>query len=106
MTYVLLVIIIGPFVGARWSAYCFNITLGWDLLASAYTRGKPGETLSGRAGSAYQQGHLRGKIFCPMIDFIMWAVRAYPTRRGHCVAAIKGDILRAKAVIVDQGGTV
>ena len=82
--------------------YLFNVALGFDLLASAVLGGKPGETLSGRAGSAYEQGKLRGKIFCQVIDFIMWSIGAYPTRRGHCIAAIKGDVLRAKAVIVDQ----
>ncbi len=76
-------------------SYCFNVALGLDLLASAILGGKPGETLSGRAGSAYLEGKLRGRIFCPIIDFIM-------RRKGHCVAAIKGDILRAQAVIVDQ----
>lgn len=86
--------------------YFFGIALGLDFLASAILNGKPGETLSGRAGSAYQQGHLRGKIFCPVIDILMWAVRAFPTPRGHCIAAIQGDILRAKAVIIDQGGSL
>jgi hypothetical protein len=79
--------------------YLFNVALGFDLLASAMLNGKPGETLSGRAGSAYLQGHLRGHIFAPIIDFLM-------RKKGHCVAAVQGDILRAKAVIIDQGGTV
>jgi hypothetical protein len=85
--------------------YLGNVLLGLDLFVSALTAGKPGETLSGRAGSAYKEGHLRGKIFCPLIDWIMWAVRAYPTPRGHCVHAIQGDIIRAQAVIADQSRT-
>ena len=79
------------------SPYLINVLLGLDYFASCLTGGLPGTTLSGRAGSAYLQGKLRGKIFAPVIDFIM-------RKKGHCVAAVQGDILRAKAVIVDQGG--
>lgn len=66
--------------------------MGWDLLLSAYTGGRPGESLSGRAGSAYLQGKLRGKIFVPIIDFLAM-------HKGHCIEAVKGDELRAQAVI-------
>ena len=86
-------------------AYLANVLLGLDLFVSALAGGKPGETLSGRAGSAYSQGKLRGRIFCPAIDAIMHVVGAYPTWRGHCVHAIQGDIVRAQAVIVDQGSS-
>jgi len=79
--------------------YLINVLLGLDYFASCLTGGKPGKTLSGRAGSAYTQGKLRGKIFAPVIDLIM-------RKKGHCVNAIHGDILRAQAVILDQGGTV
>ena len=79
--------------------YLVNVLLGLDYFASCILNGKPGTTLSGRAGSAYQQGKLRGKILAPCIDFIM-------RKKGHCVAAVQGDILRAQAVIVDQGGKV
>lgn len=77
------------------SAYLFNVALGFDLLASAILGGKLGETLSGRAGSAYAQGKLRGRIFCPIIN---WVLR----NPQHCQQALRGDILRAQAVIVDQ----
>jgi len=77
------------------SGYLLNVALGLDMFTSALLGGKPGETLSGRAGSAYLQGKLRGKILAPIIDFIM-------CKKGHCVAAVAGDIARAKAVIVDQ----
>lgn len=83
-------------------SYFGNVALGLDLFASALTGGKPGETLSGRAGSAWLNGTLRGRIFCPAIDVIMHLVGAYPKWRGHCVHAISGDILRAQAVIADQ----
>lgn len=83
-------------------AYVSNVLLGLDLFLSALTGGMPGETLSGRAGAAYTQGKLRGKIFCPIIDVLMHLVRAYPTWRGHCVAATKNDIARAQAVIADD----
>jgi hypothetical protein len=81
------------------SDYLLNVALGFDLFVSAVLRGKPGETLSGRAGSAYLQGKFRGKFWVPIIDFVMG-------KKGHCVEAIQGDIWRAKAVILDQGGTL
>lgn len=87
---------------SRFKSYIANMLLALDQFVSAIVGGMPGETLSGRAGSAYVQGTLRGKIFCPVIDVIMHAVGAYPTWRGHCVHAIQGDILRAQAVIADQ----
>ena len=80
-------------------AYLVNVLLGLDYFASCLLNGKPGTTLSGRAGSAYLEGKLRGKIFAPAIDFIM-------RKKGHCVGAVNGDILRAQAVILDQGGTI
>lgn len=78
-------------------AYLFNILLALDLLGSALTRGIPGETLSGRAGTAQREGKLRGRIFAPIIDFIM-------CDKAHCQEAIQGDIRRAQAVITDDAG--
>ncbi len=83
-------------------SYLGNALLGLDLFLSTITGGRPGETLSGRAGSAYIQGKLRGKIFCPIIDWIMWAAGAYPSPHGHCLHAVRGDVLRARAVIKNQ----
>lgn len=91
--FVLLVVI--PILLAGRYSWCFKVALGWDVLASAYLNGRPGETLSGRAGSALLQGKLRGRIFAPIIDAIM-------RKRGHCIAAVKGDMLRAQAVIADD----
>lgn len=75
--------------------YLFNISLALDLLASALTGGMPGETLSGRAGTAQKEGKLRGKIFAPIINFIM-------RNPNHCLLAVTGDLNRAKAVIADD----
>jgi hypothetical protein len=77
-------------------AYIRNVALGLDMFASALLGGKPGETLSGRAGSAYLQGKWRGKLFCPVINLLMC------NNPRHCVNAVQGDILRARAVIADQ----
>ena len=77
--------------------YLLNVAIGLDYFASTILGGAPGETLSGRAGSAYLEGKLRGRIFAPIINWIM----ANPE---HCQNAVTGDILRARAVIVDQGG--
>lgn len=92
---IVLVFVVLPIALLRKSTFCLNIALGWDVLLSAYAGGKPGETLSGRAGSAYLQGHLRGYIFVPVIDFIMG-------KKGHCIEAVTGDVKRAEAVITDQ----
>lgn len=80
-------------------SYLLNLAIALDYLASAILRGRPGETLSGRAGSAYLQGKRRGRICAPIINCIMGS-------NTHCQNAIQGDILRARAVIVDQGGRV
>jgi hypothetical protein len=80
------------------SSYLFNVALALDLLGSALTGGMPGETLSGRAGTAQREGKLRGKIFAPIIDFIMMD-------KSHCQEAIQGDMNRAKAVITDDSRT-
>lgn len=80
------------------SKYLFNALLGLDLFASTLTGGLPGETLSGRAGTAQRQGKLRGRIFAPLINLLMW-------NRNHCREAIDGDIARAKAVIADDQRT-
>lgn len=87
-------------------SYIANVLLGFDLFVSAVCGGMPGETLSGRAGTAQAQGKLRGKIFAPVIDAIMHICGAYPTWSGHCQHAIQGDILRAKAVITDDSKVV
>jgi hypothetical protein len=82
--------------------YLVNLLLALDGLVSALLAGQPGETLSGRAGSALLEGKLRGKIFAPPIDALMHLVGQYPTWRGHCVAAIKGDKTRALAVLEER----
>ena len=60
--------------------YLINVALGLDYFASCLTGGKPGTTLSGRAGSAYLQGKLRGRIFAPCINFLMQNPAALPER--------------------------
>jgi hypothetical protein len=84
------------------TSYLFNILIALDVLGSAILAGQPGETMSGRAGSALLEGKLRGKILAPLIDALMHICRAYPTWRGHCVAAIAGDKLRAQAVLAQR----
>jgi hypothetical protein len=73
-------------------AYIFNVLIGIDCTVSALLLGHPGETLSGRAGSAYLEGKFRGKIFCPLINIIMFNPQ-------HCQKAVEGDKLRAQAVL-------
>ncbi len=79
--------------------YFSNLLLALDLFVSAILAGTPGETMSGRAGSAWLEGKLRGKIFCPAIDVAMHLLGQYPTWRGHCVAALANDKRRAAAVL-------
>jgi len=83
-------------------SYIFNLLIALDILASAILAGQPGETMSGRAGSALQEGKLRGKILAPAIDVLMHLLGQFPTWRGHCVAAIEGDKRRAQAVIAQR----
>lgn len=87
-----LILVVVPIAFASRSSYCMKIALGLDVLLSAYLNGRPGETLSGRAGSALLQNKFRGYVFSRIIDFIM-------RKRGHCVSAVRGDELRAQAVI-------
>lgn len=82
--------------------YVFNLLIALDCLGSAILAGQPGETLSGRAGSAQLEGKLRGNTFAPLIDVLMHLVGAYPTWFGHCAAAVKGDKLRAAAVLAQR----
>lgn len=82
--------------------YVFNILITFDCFVSAVFGGEPGESLSGRAGSALLEGKLRGKIFAPSIDVFMHLVGQFPTWRGHCVKAIEGDKLRAMAVLAQR----
>lgn len=80
-------------------AYLVNVLLGLDLFASAICGGRAGETLSGRAGTAYAQGKLRGKIFAPFINFLF-------RNPNHCRLAVIGDVMRAQAVIADDANVV
>lgn len=82
--------------------YGINLLLAIDGLLSALLAGQPGDTLSGRAGSALLEGKLRGRIFAPMIDVLMHLVGQFPTWRGHCVKAVQGDRLRAQAVLAER----
>ena len=81
------------------ASYIFNILIALDVLVSAVLAGQPGETMSGRAGSALLEGKTRGKIFAPMIDVLMHLVGESPAWRGHCVAAVQSDKVRAQAVL-------
>jgi len=87
---------------AQMSGYVFNLIFAFDILGSAITGGQPGESMSGRAGSALLEGKTRGKIFAPMIDVLMHLVGQFPTWRGHCVKALEGDKLRAQAVLAQR----
>ena len=86
-----------PLILRHWSGYCDNVTLAWDLWGSAVTGGRSGETISGRTGSSHIDGKLKGIIFAPVIDLIMW-------KRGHCRNAVEGDRKRAQAVLADYSG--
>lgn len=92
----LLLTFVLPLILRHWSGYCDNVTLAWDLLGSAMTGGRSGETLSGRTGSSAIQGKLKGILLEPVIDLAMW-------HHGHCREAVLGDERRAKAVLADYG---
>lgn len=75
--------------------YLFNVLVTFDCFMSAITGGLPGETLSGRAGSAFLQGSMHGYFWARVINFIM-------RNPDHCVNAIRNDELRARAVLKDD----
>ena len=88
----LLVLIARYFGNVR---YVKSVLLAVDILGSALFNGIPGETISGRVGTAQKQGTLRGRLLAPIINFIMGS-------KTHCLDAIAGDIARAKSVIADE----
>lgn len=75
--------------------YLYNALLALDIFGSELTGGLPGETISGRAGNALREGRLSGRVLVPAINFVM-------RDSNHCQEAVLGDIVRAKAVIVDE----
>jgi hypothetical protein len=80
-------------------AYLLEVAIGFDMFASTLIPGGlPGETLSGRAGTAQRQGKLRGRIFAPCINLLAW-------NRNHCANAVLGDIARARAIIAADART-
>ncbi len=79
--------------------YVTNVAVAFDCFLSAILGGLPGETLSGRAGSAEAEGKLQGKIFAPLIDALMHLLHLFPTWRGHCAKAILDDEARARVVL-------
>jgi len=83
-----------PIAMAPRSPYFMKIALAIDILGSAWLNGLPGETLSGRAGSAQAQRKLRGRIFAPFINALF-------RDPNHCREAIMGDMKRAQAVLAD-----
>lgn len=57
-----------------------------------FPRSLPGQTMSSRAATARDNGHLWGCWLCKFLDFI---------DKNHCDGAIANDKLRAGAVISD-----
>lgn len=71
----------------------FRILLTFDHLLNVVTGGLPGQTLSGRAQTARNQGKRWGCVLCGILDWL---------ERDHCRMALEGDILRARAVVTDS----
>lgn len=53
------------------SSYLFNILIAGDLLLAAFCGCRRNETLSAAAYSTEQNGKLAGRIFRPLIDWLL-----------------------------------
>ena len=74
-------------------AWLLRIAIAFDALVQCpFPYGIPGETISARAGKAKRRGKRWGCLLCAFLDLF---------QRGHCEAAVQGDIRRAQAVIDD-----
>jgi len=63
-----------------------------EFIGGFFPRSLPGETMSSRAASARNHGHLWGCWLCKFLDFI---------DSDHCNEALQNDKVRAQAVIDD-----
>ena len=70
-----------------------TVVLALDHLLNALFNGRPGMTVSSRAQTARLQGKRWGCILCAFLDFI---------DTNHCEESLKGDIARARAVVIDS----
>lgn len=70
-----------------------NWLVAFDEFCGAFfPRSLPGQTISSRAASAREHGHLWGCWLCRFLDFI---------DPNHCNEALQNDKTRAQAVIDD-----
>lgn len=75
------------------SPWLLRVSIALDQLVQAGANsGMPGMTISARAGKAKRRGKRWGCVMCRFLDLF---------ERGHCEAALQGDIRRAQAVIDD-----
>lgn len=83
-------------------AYFLRVAIALDQLLQASGHwGKPGITISARAGTAAAHGHRWGLITWRLLDRIWPFGRDPVTGESHCAGAIRNDILRAKAAIAE-----
>lgn len=62
--------------------YFQNLLLGLDEFGNTLLGGAPGETISGRAGRAAQDGRLWGRFLCYLLGKI---------DPNHCAKAVEND---------------
>ena len=77
----------------RWLLDWFVALDTW--LGAFFPRSLPGQTISSRAATARDHGHLWGCWLCKFLDWL---------EPNHCDDAVKHDIERAQAVIDDLKG--
>ena len=74
-------------------SWLHNFFVALDEFCGAFfPRSLPGETISSRAATARDNGHLWGCVLCRFLDFI---------DPHHCDAALANDKARAADVIKD-----
>ena len=72
-------------------AYLLRVLIAFDqLVQAAFRFGKPGVTISARAGTAAAHGRSWGSWLSLALDEL---------EPGHCAKAIRNDIARANAAI-------
>lgn len=75
------------------SQWLRNTLIAFDQwVGSLFPRSLPGQTISARAGTARDNGHLWGCVLCRFLDWL---------DPNHCTNAIAHDKERAQAVIDD-----
>ncbi len=86
----------------RVQIYLLRVCIALDGFVQAITnRGTIGITISSRAGTAAAHGHRWGLVTWWLLDRVWPFGRNKVTGESHCAGAIRNDIARARAAIIE-----